>query len=70
MLTLTYLYVILCLAIAKERTMAKDKHTFSVLMLKDWINRLKEIGAKQDRSVNYLILKAVDQVYKLSGDSA
>lgn len=50
--------------------MAKDKHTFSVLMLKDWINRLKEIGAKQDRSVNYLILKAVDQVYKLSGDSA
>jgi predicted transcriptional regulator len=50
--------------------MAKDKHTFSILMLNDWIDRLKEIGAKQDRSVNYLIVKAVEQVYGLSGDSA
>lgn len=48
--------------------MSKEKHTFSVLMLNDWIDRLKKIGAEQDRSVNYLIVKAVGQVYELTGD--
>lgn len=48
--------------------MKKEKHTFSVLMFNDWIDRLKEIGAEQDRSVNYLIVKAVGQVYELTGD--
>lgn len=53
---------------SKGQTMSKEKHTFSVLMFNDWIDRLKEIGAEQDRSVNYLIVKAVEQVYKLTGD--
>lgn len=48
--------------------MAKDKHAFSILLYNNWIDKLRKIAHEQDRSVNYLIVKAVEKTYELTGD--
>lgn len=48
----------------------KNDNTFSIRLSDDWKNKLEVIATEQDRSLAYLVRKALDYKYKLSGDSA